>query len=248
MTMDLQAGIVYGPLQSRRLGRSLGINLAPAGRKTCNYNCAYCQYGWTDFPAKGDFPRPCDVLDEVDRALAQHPDVDAITVAGNGEPTLHPAFAPIADGLFALRNRHAPKATLTLLSNGSTLNRLDVAYSLARFDVRCMKLDAGDATTFRVINHGRVPLGRLISDLRYLGNVDLLSRFVRNEERTVDNTSPGAVDAWLSVVREINPRTVQICGQDWPSGGEPLAEVPITELEAIAARAHSLGIPAAVYR
>ena len=87
-----------------------------------------------------------DIIDAVDQALATNPDVDHITVAGNGEPTMHPAFAPIAEGLFHVRARRAPGAKLALLSNGSTLNRLDVVYSLAKFDVRSMKLDAGDAT------------------------------------------------------------------------------------------------------
>src|SRR5689334_20034519 len=139
--MDLQTGIVYGPLQSRRFGRSLGINLAPAGRKTCNYNCSYCQYGWTDFPSRGTFPSPGEVIEAVDAGLATNPDVDSITVAGNGEPTLHPAFAQIAEGLGRVRRHRAPGAKLTLLSNGSTLNRLDVVYSLSQFDSRCMKLD-----------------------------------------------------------------------------------------------------------
>src|SRR5919201_878047 len=110
--MELQCGIVYGPLSSRRLGRSLGVNLAPPGRKTCNYNCPYCQYGWTDFPAKTQFPRPGDVIDAVDRALQRDADVDSITIAGNGEPTLHPAFAPIAEGIYHVRARRAPHAKL----------------------------------------------------------------------------------------------------------------------------------------
>ena len=105
--MELQSGLVYGPVQSRRLGRSLGVNLCPAGRKTCNFNCAYCQYGWTNFPAKEMFPRPADVIDALDAALQRDPDVDSITVAGNGEPTLHPAFVSIADGLFHARERLA---------------------------------------------------------------------------------------------------------------------------------------------
>src|SRR6185503_6315104 len=117
-SMELQSTLVYGPVQSRRLGRSLGVNLGPAGRKTCNFNCAYCQYGWTNFPAKGSFPRPADVIDALDCALQRDPDVESITVAGNGEPTLHPGFAPIAEGIFKVRQRRAPGARLALLSNG----------------------------------------------------------------------------------------------------------------------------------
>ena len=244
--MHLQKGIVYGPVRSRRFGTSLGINLAPTGRKTCNYNCAYCQYGWTDFPAAGAFPRPCDVIDAVDAALAQNPDVDSITVAGNGEPTLHPGFAPIAEGLFHVRNRRAPKAKLTLLSNASTLNRLDVVYSLPRFDNRCMKLDAGDATTYRLMNAASISLGRLISDLRSIGHLTLQSMFVRDVEGIVDNTTPRAVNAWLDAVAQVQPESVDLYSLARPPARGTLLRVPASVLEEIAGRVTALGIPARV--
>jgi wyosine [tRNA(Phe)-imidazoG37] synthetase (radical SAM superfamily) len=163
--MDLQNGCVYGPLDSRRLGRSLGVNLAPEGRKACNFVCAYCRYGWADPPPRGEWPRPSHIIDAVDRALATCGTVDTITVAGNGEPTLHPAFAPIADALYRVRAHRAPGARLALVTNGSTLSRPDVVGSLRRFDTRSVKLDAGDATTFRLVNGPSVTLGRLIADL-----------------------------------------------------------------------------------
>ncbi len=245
--MDLQCGIVYGPLESRRLGRSLGVNLTPPGRKTCNYNCAYCQYGWTQFPASASFPRPADVIDAVDAALARDPAVDSITVAGNGEPTLHPGFAPIAEGLFHVRARRAPKAKLTLLSNGSTLGRLDVVYSLSRFDERCMKFDAGDATTFRLMNAAMIPLGRLIADLRAVGRLTLQSMFVRDSEQTVDNTTPRAVDAWLDAVERIRPERVDVYTiARKPARGSLLA-APREVLETIAGRVIDLGVPARVF-
>ena len=244
--MELQCGIAYGPIASRRFGRSLGVNLAPEGRKTCNFNCSYCQYGWTEFPARGEFPKPADVIDAVDRALAQHPDVDAITVAGNGEPTLHPGFAPIAEGLFGLRRQRAPKAKLVLLSNGSTLGRLDVVYSLARFDARCMKFDAGDATTFRLMNAAMIPLARLVSDLRAVGRLTLQSMFVRDAERTVDNTTPRAVDAWLGAVERIRPDSVDVYTLARPPARSTLIAAPREMLERIAARVVALGIPARV--
>lgn len=245
--MDLQPGLVYGPVRSRRLGRSLGVNLAPPGRKTCNFNCAYCQYGWTDFPARGEFPRPSDVIDAVDRALVQHPDVDAITVAGNGEPTLHPAFAPIAEGLFHLRARRAPKAKLTLLSNGSTLDRLDVVSSLARFDARCMKLDAGDATTFRLMNASSITLGRLIADLRSVGRLTLQSMFVRDADGVVDNTTPRALDAWLGAVDHVRPEGVDLYSLARTPARGTLLTVPPSMLEAIAKRVVALGVSARVF-
>lgn len=240
--MDLQTGIVYGPLTSRRLGRSLGINLAPAGRKTCNYNCAYCQYGWTDFPARGAFPKPSEVIDAVDRALEQNAEVDSITVAGNGEPTLHPGFAPIAEGLYRVRNRRAPHAKLTLLSNGSTLNRLDVVYSLARFDTRCMKLDAGDATTYRLMNAGSISLARLIADLKLVGQLTLQSMFVRDADGIVDNTTPRAVQAWLDAVDRVRPERVDLYTLARTPARGTLLPVSSPDLEAIAARVGALGI------
>ena len=245
--MELQSGIVYGPLTSRRLGRSLGVNLAPPGRKTCNYNCAYCQYGWTQFPASAAFPRPADVIDAVDQALARDPHVDAITVAGNGEPTLHPGFAPIAEGLFHVRARRAPNAKLALLSNASTLGRLDVVYSLARFDERCMKFDAGDATTFRLMNAAMIPLGRLVSDLRAIGKLTLQSMFVRDTERTIDNTAPRAVDAWLEAVNRIRPQRVDIYTIARVPARSSLLAAPREVLESIAARVTDLGVPARVF-
>jgi len=245
--MDLQKGIVYGPVRSRRLGTSLGVNLAPPGRKLCNYNCSYCQYGWTDFPQAGTFPRPSDVIDAVDAALAEHPDVESITVAGNGEPTLHPGFAPIAEGLFHARNRRASGAKLTLLSNGSTLNRLDVVYSLQRFDKRCMKLDAGDATTFRLMNAASISFGRLVADLRSIGRLTLQSMFVRDADGVVDNTTPRALAAWLDTVERVQPAGVDIYSLARPPARGTLLPVPPSELEDIARRVTALGIPAHVY-
>jgi wyosine [tRNA(Phe)-imidazoG37] synthetase (radical SAM superfamily) len=245
--MDLQTGIVYGPVRSRRLGRSLGVNLAPAGRKTCNYNCSYCQYGWTDFPAKGEWPRAVDVIDAVDRALAANAEVDHITLAGNGEPTLHPAFAPIAEGLYHVRARRAPNAKLALLSNGSTLNRREVAYSVARFDKRCMKLDAGDATTFRLMNAAGIPLGRLISQLRSVGHLTLQSMFVQDAEGLIDNTTPRAIDAWLEAVGEVRPERVDIYTLARSAARPSLKKVPASVLESIALRVASLGIPSRVF-
>src|SRR5688572_2305811 len=193
--MDLRTGIVYGPVASRRLGRTLGINLAPAGRKACNFECAYCRFAWTEPPARGDWPDPSDVVGAVEHALATCGEIDAITVAGNGEPTLHPAFAPIADGLFKARNRLAPDAKLTLLSNGSMLHRLEVVNALGRFDSRVMKLDAGDATTFRLMNAAPLTLGRLVADLRGVGRLTLQSMFVHDAGGVVDNAVPARVFA-----------------------------------------------------
>ena len=245
--MNWQTGIVYGPVNSRRLGRSLGVNLAPAGRRACNFACAYCDGPPEDAPGRTEWPRPVDVIETVDRALATCGEIDSITVAGNGEPTLHPAFAPIADELFHLRARRAPRAKLTLLSNGSTLNRLSVVSSLARFDARCIKFDAGDATTFRLVNRPCLSLGRLIADLRSVGRLTLQSMFVRDAHGLVDNTVPPAVDAWLEAVARIRPAGVDIQTLERRPVQPSLTKVPAIVLEEIAVRVRSLGVPARVF-
>jgi wyosine [tRNA(Phe)-imidazoG37] synthetase (radical SAM superfamily) len=246
--MNLQTGIVYGPVVSRRLGRTLGVNLAPEGRKACNFECAYCRSAWTQPPARRDWPDPAEITAAVERALESAGEIDAITVAGNGEPTLHPAFVPIADALFHARERHAPKARLALLSNGSTLHRPEVVHALRRFDTRSMKLDAGDATTFRLMNGPQIPLGRLVGDLRAVGRLTLQSMFVQDAAGVVDNTTPQAVDAWLEAVGRIRPEGVDICTLDrTPARESSLQRVPAGLLEEIAGRVRALAVPARVF-
>ena len=245
--MQLQTSVVYGPVKSRRLGRSLGVNLAPGRVKACNFNCVYCQYGWTALPGRVPWPDAAAVINAVDTALATDSAVDYITVAGNGEPTLHPAFARIVDGLAAVRARRAPRARLAVLSNGSTLNRRDVVHAMMQLDERHMKLDAGDATTLLRMNACPVSLGRLIADLRDMGNIVLQSMFVKDVNGSVDNTTPAALAAWLDAVREIRPDAVHVYSLDRKPPMGSLRKVEPTELLAIAARVTALGIEAQVF-
>lgn len=245
--MDLQTTVVYGPVQSRRLGRSLGVNLAPGAFKACNFNCAYCQYGWTALPSRIAWPEPASVLQAVEAALIADPHVDHITLAGNGEPTLHPGFARIVDGLLDVRARRAPSVRLAVLSNGSTLSRMDVVRALSTVDERHMKLDAGDATTLLRLNACPISLGRLISDLKGLGGIVLQSMFVHDTNGTVDNTTPGAVAAWLDAVKQIRPEAVHVYSLDRRPPMNSLRKVEGAELDAIAARVTTLGIKAEVF-
>jgi len=246
--MDLQTAIVYGPVVSRRFGRTLGVNLAPAGRKACNFACAYCRHARCEPPARRDWPDPAGVVGALERALETCGEIDAIAVAGQGEPTLHPAFVPIAEGLFHARQRLAPGARLALLSNGSTLNRPEVVNALRRFDARCMKLDAGDATTFRVMNSAPISLGRLIGDLRSVGRLTLQSMFVQDADGKVDNTTPDAVHAWLEAVGRIRPEGVDIGTLDRTvPRRSSLQRVPAGVLEQIAGRVRALSVPVRVF-
>ena len=124
--LPLERGIVYGPIISRRLGVSLGVNLLPAGYKTCSFDCVYCHYGCTHAktvdPSVEDMPWPQEVERALEAALRRHHSVDSLTFSGNGEPTLHPAFAEIARTARQLRDRHAPHVRLALFSNSSTMS------------------------------------------------------------------------------------------------------------------------------
>lgn len=249
--VSLQSGYVYGPVRSRRLGISLGVNVLPDEGKRCNFNCAYCQYGWTPAPhrarARHGWPEPSAIAAAVDAALARNPRVDRITLAGNGEPTLHPGFGEIVERLRDVRAERAPQARLAILSNGSTVNEPLIAAALVRLDECYMKLDAGDRRTLRAINGVDVNLDATIGNLGALGGVMLQAMFVRDPQGRVDNSSPGAIDAWLLAVRRIRPLGVHLYSVDRAPALERLEPVAPALLERIARRVEEMGIPARVF-
>lgn len=246
MPIPLQTGIVYGPMRSRRLGRSLGVNLLPENRKTCNFNCPYCQYGWTRRGPASAWPSPRGVAEQVENALARGCRLDVITLAGNGEPTLHPAFGEVVERLRLVRDRLAPGVRLAVLSNASTLGSPAVVAALRRLDQRCMKLDAGDDGTVARMNGVRIPVETIVEGLQRLDDVVLQSMFVRGGP-LVDNTSPHALDAWTRAVLRIRPSAVHVYSLDRPAASRRLLPVPRADLERIAARLADDGIQATVY-
>ncbi len=254
MTIPLQRHIAYGPVASRRLGRSLGVNVLPEGSKVCNFNCPYCQYGWTPPLVRErldgnrlPWPPVRAIVDAVDEALARGVELDRITLAGNGEPTLHPEFVRIVEGLRSARDNRAPRARLAILSNGSTCRDPHVAAALAALDECYMKLDAGDDVMLRRINGAPVPIRTIIEGLRALPDVTLQSLFTRDAAGKIDNTTAGALATWIEAVRAVKPRAVHVYTIDREPAWGRLERVPRAELEAIAARVEREGIPALVF-
>lgn len=251
MTIPLHAGVVYGPVQSRCLGRSLGINVLPAGEKICNFNCPYCEYGWTDPRSLCDpawAPAEMIATAVADALTGSHyPALDRLTLAGNGEPTLHPMFPEIVDCLVDVRQRYAPGSRLAVLSNASTLTSPSVVAALGRLDERYMKLDAGDVATLRRINAAPVSVDRLVNGLARLNGVVLQSMFVRDPAGRVDNTTEYAVERWLDAVAHIRPLAVHIFTVDRTPAWQALQKVPPSELGAIARLVESLDVPAVVF-
>ena len=254
--MSLQQHIVYGPVRSRRLGRSLGVNVLPLGVKVCNMTCAYCQYG----RARGErarltrrpaWPSPAQVGAAVTARLLKAErmgeTLDRLTVAGHGEPTLHPAFEEITERLVDVRDRLAPDLPLTVLSNSTTAAWPGVRRALTLFDERHMKLDAGDPITYAYVNGLGTSIRTIVDDLRGLPRVVLQSMFVNDGQGRVDNTTEGAIREWLAAVDEIQPSRVHVYTIDRAPAMENLRPVSARRLREIAERVRAMEIPAAVF-
>lgn len=252
MLLALKESVTYGPVNSRRLGRSLGVNLFPGGRKVCTFDCAYCQYGWGDpVPKRGllpeSFPSPKEVLDGLEAALRALPEPPAfITFSGNGEPTLHPRFPAIVEGVIAVRDRMAPAARTAILSNSSTVGRAAVRAALARLDDRIMKLDAGDEETFRRFNRPAPgqSLAEILDGLSRLGDVTLQSLFAGGPGGNLD---PDHVARWVEAAASTRPRTVQLYTLDRETPSKSLAGASPEELEGIRRRLEARGLSAQVF-
>lgn len=246
--------IIFGPVKSRRLGVSLGINLLPSTRKVCNFNCIYCECGWT--PGKGapreKLPSRKEVYEALDRKLDQmkkeNQAPDVITFAGNGEPTLHPEFPGIIDDSIYLRDKYFPDARVAVLSNSTAIAKPEIRKALLKADQNILKLDSAFDLTVRIHNQPKVnfDVEKLIKDLQlFKGRLIVQTLFLRGEfkGRIIDNTTPEEINAWLEAIKKIKPSEVMIytISRDTPEGGK-LEKVPLPELKKIAAMVKELGI------
>ena len=246
--------IIFGPVKSRRLGVSLGINLLPTKRKICNFNCIYCECGWTNDIEKAVSKLPN--REEVYKALewklsemkikGESPDV--ITYAGNGEPTLHPAFPSIIDDSLILRDKYFPGTRIAVLSNATTITNPAIKSALLKIDQNILKFDSAFDSTIKMHNQPRVNISaeELINNLAgFNGKVIIQTLFLRGTHngKTIDNTTPVEVEAWLKAIERIRPSEVMIytISRDTPEGST-LIKVPLTELKGIATLVNSIGI------
>jgi len=246
--------IAFGPVKSRRLGVSLGINLLPATKKVCNFNCIYCECGWTQKLKNktGDLPSREEVYKALESKLSsmkekhQHPDV--ITYAGNGEPTLHPEFPGIIDDSIKLRDKYFPGAKIAVLSNSTAITKPKVKEALLKVDSNILKLDSAFDLTVKIHNQPRVnvKVEELIKNLQqFKGRLIIQTLFLRGtyKGKDIDNTTPDEINAWLKAIRIIKPSEVMIytISRDTPEGGQ-LNKVSLKELRHIAKLVNKLGI------
>ena len=253
---SLYDNIIFGPVRSRRLGLSLGVNLLPIESKLCSFDCIYCECGWNDdHPGKRRFNAREDVYKMLDETLAKMvgegipPDV--ITFAGNGEPTMHPDFESIIDDTIALRDKHCPAAKVSVLSNATQIHREDVRCALMRVDNNILKLDSAFDTTVQLVNkpQGSYTVARTVELLKmFEGNLIIQTMFLRGEYagQKIDNTTDEEVKAWLKLVADIAPRQVMVYSLDRDTPCQTLEKVEKQELNAIAERVRALGIECSV--
>lgn len=253
MVYSLQPGILYGPIQSRRFGRSLGVNLSPCSRKVCSFSCVYCHYGATErlttdetaFAA--ELPSAELVLDVVESALQSWNEFEVITFSGNGEPTLHPDFLAIARGVAGLVERYRPTLRTVLLSNSTALARSEVRTALEYIDVPVCKLDAGTAETFIAINRPArgVRFDTVVDELTLLDDFTLQTLLI---DGTPSNSSDAELDAYLRLIGWIVPNEVQLYSTDRPVAKSTVGRVPPNRLREIAAEGtRRTGIPFRVF-
>ncbi len=241
-TLKLQKGIIYGPINSRRLGRSLGINLLPTNYKLCSFNCIYCQYGWTKAHTDdaSEYVDDLPTTDELEKALEawlrKDQDIAYITFSGNGEPCLHPQFDRVVNVVTRLRNEYVPQARLAILSNSTCHGRSNVMEGLKQLDERIMKLDCGSEETFRKVNrpHKNVKYEEVIKSLKNLDDIVIQSVLVDGE---ISNIGNGEIEEWIGRLDYIKPKEVQIYSIDRPSADQALKLVEKEKLEGIAQKA-----------
>ena len=233
--------IVFGPIKSRRLGSSLGVNLLPSKGKLCNFDCIYCECGWNKDGAM-DRNRP--TLEDVTNALIQKisalsadgVDVDSITFSGNGEPTIHPDFPEIVDLILQLRDRYYPNAKVSVLSNATMLGRENVRAALKRIDNPILKIDASDDRLIQLINKpvGAYRLEDVIAWMKdFEGNFILQTMFLRSNE--FDLSQPQQLDRWMDIVRSLRPREIMVYTIDRETPDKSLGKYTVEQMTSFVA-------------
>ena len=245
----LFGSIVYGPIRSRRLGVSLGINLMPTTAKLCTFDCVYCECGWNQPVLHPSLP----TREEVRIALASQlstavEPIDVITFSGNGEPTLHPDFLGIIQDTCALRDQYCPKAKVSVLSNSTQLGRTDVIEALRLCDNRILKLDSAIDATMRLIDKPVNPQLTVKQIAQWLsifdGDFTLQTCFLRGEYQgqIIDNTTSEELTAWYEMVDYLHPKQVMIYVIDRVTPLKTLEKIPPKIMDEIAIPLREKGI------
>ena len=249
---------VFGPIHSRRLGTSLGVNLSPRDGKVCTFDCLYCEAGYnaqgagtSGLPSREETARLLEQKLAAMNAAGDH--LDVITFSGNGEPTVNPEFPEIIDDTLRLRDKYYPEVKVSVLTNSTMLGRPAVAEALRRVDNAILKLDSAVDSTIRAIDR---PVSRsftaagVVQQLAGFGPKAIIQTMLTRGEHDgepVDNTTDAEIEALTEAYKAIRPREIMLYSLDRPTPETQLQRVPRAELDAIAARITAdTGIPVAV--
>lgn len=243
---------IFGPIHSRRLGVSLGVNLMPDDGKVCTFDCLYCEAGYNaQGSGSSGIPSRGHVRELLERRLAAMSEagekLDVITFSGNGEPTLHPEFGGVIDDTIAARDRYYPEARISVLSNSTMLDRPEVCAALRKVDNNILKLDSAFDATIRLLDRpGKAGFtaDKVIGQLADFGpDCIVQTLLVRGEHDGVeiDNTTPAELDALATAYRRIRPRSIMLYSIDRPTPERSLRRVPREELERFAERLRADG-------
>ena len=244
---------IFGPIHSRRLGVSLGINLLPRDGKVCTFDCIYCECGFNaDHRPKSKLPTCAEVIAALEQRLqdmkTNGPSPDVLTFAGNGEPTSHPEFAAIMKDVIRLRNKYFPQAKVSVLSNSTFIHRPDVHDALMSVDNNILKLDTVNPIYINKVDrpNANYDVRRIIDDMKaFNGKLIIQTMFMKGEYNgeSVDNTTDEYVRPWLEAVREIAPREVMVYTIDRETPAHGLVKATHEELDSIRDRVIAMGIP-----
>ena len=253
MSTILFSDIVFGPIHSRRLGASLGINLLPFDGKLCSFDCIYCECGLNkNFRTKTKLPERKNVqLALEDKLISLKKEgvlIDVITFAGNGEPTMHPDFKEIIDDTITLRNIYYPNSKISVLSNGMNLDKLTIVEALKKIDNPILKLDSAIDETIRILDRPNSPsytVSRQVERFKQFGSSFILqTMFLKGEfeGNRIDNTTENEISQWLELVYDLQPMEVMIYTIDRETAVKGLEKVSIEKLHEIAKRVEAFGI------
>jgi len=228
--------IVFGPIFSRRLGSSLGVNLLPSKGKLCNFDCIYCECGWNKDGAQDRrFPSFEEVKSALEKRISeiavQGKPVDSITFSGNGEPTLHPDFPAVIDLVLELRDRYFPDAKVSVLSNATLLGRKDIAEALMRIDNPILKIDAATDALVQRMNKpvGPYRLSEVVDNIRrFDGNFVLQTMFLRSPG--FDLSASENLSRWMDIVRELRPREIMVYTIDRETPDKTLGKYTVDQM------------------
>lgn len=254
MSTTIYPSPIFGPIKSRRLGISLGINLLPDDGKVCTFDCIYCECGLNATRrTKSPLPTRRKVAAALEKKLQEMKEYgelpDVLTFAGNGEPTIHPHFGEIIDDTIALRDRLCPNAKVSVLTNATLITRDTVFEALKKVDNNILKLDTIDSEYISIVDRptGRYDLEAIIGRMKaFEGKAVIQTMFLKGEVdgRNVDNTGESYVMPWIAAVKEIAPREVMIYTIDRETPIGTLQKATREELDRIVALLADEGIKA----